>query len=112
MRRQSRILNYFPRQFQDRLRAVFKVEYDLRQEEKCQTRIKMGYSDLELFKKIKGSGRWIKVNLPKSLPNIDMNPSSSLGSPLSPAPGTPGKDRNQDDTLTDSMDSEESEKQR
>ena len=68
--------------------------------------------DLELFQRVRGSGRWLQMNLPKGLPNIDMNTFSSLGSPLSPAPGTPGKDRKQDETLTDSMDSEESEKQR
>ena len=50
MRRENRITNYFPRQFKNRLRAVSEFDYNLRQDKRYQTRIKMGVMDLELHR--------------------------------------------------------------
>ena len=69
-----------------------RLDYDLRQNEKCKTRIKMGYGDLELYKRMMGAGRWQKVQLPKELPQVDTTRSGSVGS-LSPAPGRPNRGR-------------------
>ena len=55
MRKESRITNYIPRQFKDRLRAVSEFDYNLRLDKKYQTRIKMGIQDLELHKKLRGT---------------------------------------------------------
>ena len=90
MRKESRILNYIPRQFKERARAIGEIEYKLRKEQNFQTRIKMGLNDLELWKKIKGmNGRWERVALPGNLPKIDLNsPVIGLES-TSPPPGRP-----------------------
>ena len=90
MRKESRIMNYIPRQFRERARAIGEIEYRLRKEQNFQTRIKMGLNDLELWKKIRGmNGRWEKVSLPRNLPRIDM--SSPVRGPIStsPPPGRP-----------------------
>ena len=74
MRKESRILNYIPRQFQDRLRAVSEFDYNLRQADKrYQTRIKMGLWDLELRKKLRGTKKWERVSLPSNLPPVDLS---------------------------------------
>ena len=89
MRKESRIMNYIPRQFRERARAIGEIEYRLRKEQNFQTRIKMGLNDLELWKKIRGmNGRWERVSLPPNLPSIDMNsPVGGLVSSTSPPPG-------------------------
>ena len=100
MRKESRILNYIPRQFYSRFRDVSEFEYNLREQEKCQTtnttkiqtRVKMGFNDLELYKRERGEVRWQKVKLPDNLSKIDMSTPSASAS-LSPAPGRPGQDR-------------------
>ena len=65
MRHGSRIINFVPRQFKDRSRAIGEIEYKLRKEENYQTRLKMGMQDLELWKKVRGmNSRWERVLLP------------------------------------------------
>ena len=87
MRKESRIQTYIPRQFRDRARAMKEIEYNLRQEEKCKTRIRMGLKDLQLYKKERG-GKWEQVVLQEGeLPPVDLGPSSQ-GS-ASPPPGRP-----------------------
>jgi hypothetical protein len=63
----------------------------------------MGLKDLELSKKIRGTGKWERVQIPEGLSEVDFRsspeqagtpppPGSTSGS-LSPAPGRPGQDR-------------------
>ena len=91
MRKESRIMNYIPRQFRERARAIGEIEYRLRKEQNFQTRIKMGLNDLELLKKRRGmNGRWERVSLPLNLPRIDMNSQAGGLVSTSPPPGRPG----------------------
>ena len=100
MRKEARILNYIPPEFQERYFDIREIEFRLRQEENCQTRIKMGFHDLELSKTVRGSGRWQRVTLPPGLAAVDLNQTgggsrTSVATNLteSPAPGRPGQDR-------------------
>ena len=91
MRKESRIQTYIPRQFRDRARAINEIEYNLRQEEKCKTRIRMGLRDLQLYKKERG-GRWEHVVLPEGeLPPVDLGPRDQ--GTTSPPPGRPSQAR-------------------
>ena len=90
MRKESRIMNYIPRQFRERARAIGEIEYRLRKEQNFQTRIKMGLNDLELWKKMRGmNSRWEKVSLPRNLPRIDMSSPVRGSVSTSPPPGRP-----------------------
>ena len=91
MRRESRINNYFPRQFKDRLRTKSEFDYNLRQDKRLQTRIKMGVMDLELHRKLRGTSRWERVNLPDNLPPVDLSSRPATQTPTSPPPGRPGQ---------------------
>ena len=109
MRTDSRILNFIPAEYEERYTDIREVEYNLRQEEDCQTRVKMGFHDLELSKKVRGSGKWQRVPLPPGIARVDLTRTElraedqvygrgrdytplDLGS-ISPAPGRPGQDR-------------------
>ena len=96
MRKESRVKNYIPRQFMDRARAIGEIEFNLREREKCRTKLKMGIKDLELFRKDRNCGKWELVPLTAAdLPPVDLGVS---GSPSrsetgSPAPGRPSQNR-------------------
>ena len=96
MRKESRITNYIPRQFKDRLSAVSEFDYNLRLDRKHQTRIKMGIQDLELHKKLRGTSRWEKVALPSNLPPVDLGSRPSTPVSHSPPPGRPGQESSRD----------------
>ena len=91
MRKESRVMIYIPKQFHNRYDDLAGHEYKLRKFENFQTRIKWGWRDLELHKKIRGAEKWQRVELPEDLRKVDMNPQRSSIS-LSPAPGRPGQD--------------------
>ena len=97
MRKDSRILNYIPAEYEERYRDIRAIEYTLRNEEQCQTRVKMGVLDLELSKKIKGTRRWERVTLPRGLQEVNLRKSPDKRgftvqpSSISPAPGRPGQ---------------------
>ena len=95
MRKESRVKNYIPRQFRDRARAIGELEFNLRQEENCRTKIKMGLHDLQLFKKEKSSKKWELVSLNDlDLPPVDVGMSGSpRPGPTSPPPGRPCQTR-------------------
>ena len=100
MRKEARILNYIPAEFQERYFDIREIEYSLRQEQNCHTRIKMGLNDLELSKKMRGSRRWERVTMPSGLAAVDLSKTggwtrnSAVASMTeSPAPGRPGQDR-------------------
>ena len=95
MRKESRIHNYIPRQFRERARAISEIEFNIREVEKCKTKVKMGFKDLQLFKKERG-GKWVHVELPEAeLPPVDLGPgaSPSKNGTASPAPGRPCQSR-------------------
>ena len=73
MRKESRLINYIPRQFQDRLFAISNLDYNIRSDKTYRTRIKMGMQDLELHKKLRGSRKWERVPLPSNLPPVDLS---------------------------------------
>ena len=109
MRSGSRILYYIPTQFKYRAKAIREIEYQLRHDKKYQTRIKMGLSDLELWKRLRGArSNWEKVILPSNLPPIDFTLASELTlnsdhQSQSPPPGRPGhRAEKRDRTSTDS----------
>ena len=92
MRRESRIINYIPRQFNDRARAIAEIDYNIRLDKNFQTRIKMGWTDLELHKKIRGTKKWEKVPLPDNLPPVNLrakSPPPAAVASQSPPPGRP-----------------------
>ena len=96
MRKESRITNYIPRQFKDRLRAVSEFDYNLRLDKKYQTRIKMGIQDLELHKKLRGTRKWERVALPSNLPPVDLNNRPFTPVTHSPPPGRPNHECNRE----------------
>ena len=83
MRKESRINNYIPRQFNDTLKAISAIDFNIRQDRQYQTRIKMGLSGLELHKKLRGSRKWEKVALPTNLPPVNLS-SRSISESASP----------------------------
>ena len=90
MRKESRVINYIPRQFQDRLFAISNLDYNIRSDKTYQTRIKMGIQDLELHKKLRGSKKWERVPLPSNLPPVDLSDRPAPVLSDSPPPGRPG----------------------
>ena len=98
MRKAARILNFIPPEFQERYHDIRDIEYNLRQEENCQTRVKVGLKDLELSTKVRGTGSWMRVPLPPGLAAVDLSRTgaetrSFLATTESPASGRPGQDR-------------------
>ena len=90
MRKVSRVINYIPRQFQDRLSAVSNIDFNIRADKKYQTRIKMGLYDLELHRKLRGTRNWERVPLPTNLPPVDLSSRPPPSFSDSPPPGRPG----------------------
>ena len=94
MRKESRILPYFPTKFFSRFEAVSDIGKVLREEESCQTRIKMGLRDIQLFKRDKAGGKWVLVPLKyEELPPVDLTSSPRRTDSGSPAPGRPCQGR-------------------
>ena len=65
----------------------------IRFEEKCKTRIKMGFMDLQLHRKDGSTGKWQLVQLPAGLPTVELGISPRKAESGSPAPGRPGQER-------------------
>ena len=95
MRKESRVKNFIPKQFRDRARAIGELEFNLRQEGNCRTKLKMGLHDLQLFKKEKNSNKWELVPLNGiDLPPVDLGfIASSRAESTSPPPGRPCQTR-------------------
>ena len=106
MRKESRITNYIPRQFNDALRAISAIDYTLREDKKYQTRIKMGLLGLELHKKLRGSKLWEKVCLPGNIPPVDLSSRPAASESTSPPPGRPRFESSRDKRGRDSTGSE------
>ena len=95
MRKESRILTYIPKEFHSRFEAIRDFGNVIRLEEKCKTRIKMGFMDLQLHRKDGSIGKWQLVQLPAGLPTVDLGISPRKAESGSPAPGRPGQERNE-----------------
>ena len=93
MRKESRILNYIPREFHTRFEAIRDIGNSIRLSENCKTRIKMGFMDLQLHKKEGSQGRWELVPLPTDLPPVEVGISPKKADSGSPAPGRPDQVR-------------------
>ena len=91
MRKESRILTYIPKEFHSRFVAIRDIENSIRLEEKCKTRVKMGFMDLQLHKKDRLIGKWQLVSLPAGLPPVELGISPKKADSGSPAPGRPGQ---------------------
>ena len=87
MRKESRIIMYVPKQLYERFSSLSTHGYNIRKEEKCQTRIKMGQRDLVLFKRFRVD-KWEHVPLPEDLPHVELSSFSRQ-----PAPGRPVQGR-------------------
>ena len=75
LRKDQRLVTYIPKQFYDRYRALESKAYDLRHSDvKYKTRVKMGSSDLILYKKIPGERTWSVHNSTAGLPLVNLDP--------------------------------------
>ena len=88
LRKESRVFMYVPKQFYERFVKLRSFEYSLRTKEKCQTRVKMGTRDLQLFKRFRGES-WREIALPEDLPLVELGSSGISSECWSPAPGRP-----------------------
>ena len=99
LQKDQRLVTYIPHQFYDRYRALESLAYTLRHSElKYKTRVKMGSSDLILYKKKPGESTWSVIPTPHDLPPVNMN--AAPAQPTSTPP--PGRDR----TVTQDQDRE------
>ena len=93
MRKESRIMTYIPKEYRSRFEAIRDLGNNIRFEEKCKTRIKMGYTDLQLHKKDRLTGKWELVPLPAGIPVVEFRGSPGKIDSGSPAPGRQGQSR-------------------
>ena len=74
LRKDQRLVPYIPHQFYDRYRAMERIAYELRHSEpKYKTRVKMGSSDLILYKKKPGESTWTVLTSPTGLPAVRLD---------------------------------------
>ena len=104
MRKESRIITYIPKEFHSRFEVIRDIGTELRLREKCNTRIKMGFMDLQLFRKEKGRGKWYEVQLPTDIPPVELGMVSRRVVFESPAPGRPGQSRTDNGNHTERND--------
>ena len=83
LRLDQRLVTYIPKQFYDRYRAIESKAYDLRHsDDRYKTRVKMGSSDLMLYKKKAGEVSWSVHNCTVGLPPVNLDPEvDNIGSP-------------------------------
>ena len=91
VKKDHRVLRWFPKQMYQRFRAVESMAYNIRKTLNHKTRVKLGRSDIELSVKESGSTFWRRQVLPENLPGIDMDINYSPALPSSPPPGRPGR---------------------
>ena len=73
--------------------ALRDLGYNIRHEEDCKTRIKMGFKDLLLDKKDKVTGRWTRVKVDFELPPVELNKLVEKEDLGSSSPGRTDQDR-------------------
>ena len=89
VKKDHRVVRWYPWQMYERYRAVESLAYDFRKNKNQKTRVKVGKDDLELSTREAGSSVWKKQVLPDSLPKFEMaefRPAMAS----SPPPGRPG----------------------
>ena len=91
VKKDHRVVRWFPKQMYDRYRAVESMAYEIRKNLKQKTRVKIGRNDLELSTREIGSSFWRRQALPTSLPKIDLDSSFRPAILSSPPPGRPGR---------------------
>ena len=95
VKKDHRVVRWFPKQMYDRYRAVESLAYNMRKNLNHKTRVKIGKCDIELSSRETGSIYWKRHLLPNNLPEINMDIVS--GVPLSPPPGRPWRAVTNDD---------------
>jgi hypothetical protein len=92
VKRDHRVVRWYPKQIYDRYRAVESIAYEIRKKLGHKTRVKIGRNDIELSTRETGSTVWKRQALPDNLPKLDLNHSSSgPATSSSPPPGRPGR---------------------
>ena len=90
LQKAQRHVSYIPKQFYPRYKALESLAYNLRQSpDKYKTRVKMGASDLVLYKRKSNVHSWIAVPLPVDIPGVLFTNNSTAQLSSSPAPGRP-----------------------
>ena len=88
VKKDHRVVRWYPRQMYERYRAVEAIAYEIRRTKNLKTRVKVGKDDIELSTREAGSTYWRQQVLPDSLPRFDMR-STRSDIPTSPPPGRP-----------------------
>ena len=100
LRSNQRLVPYIPKQFYPRYKAMESLAYTLRHGEiKYRTRVKMGISDLVLYKRKPNESSWIAVPPPPDIPQVILT-EHTIDQPLSPAPGRSDRRFSRDSTST------------
>ena len=94
IKRDHRVLHWFPQEMKERRHAIEKIAYDIREAGRANmnrigTRLKVGKDDIELSTKLP-TGKWKRELLPPDLPAIDLQYNPSPVGVTSPPPGRPG----------------------
>ena len=95
VKKDHRVVRWFPTEMFERYRAVEKIAFDMREEKKklgikLQTRVKIGKYDIELKYRLPDS-YWRDQPLPGDLPKIDPGARARPVMSASPPPGRPGR---------------------
>ena len=91
MKKDHRIVRWYPKQMYDRYRAVETIAYHLRKSMQHKTRVRIGLDDIELSSRESGSTFWRKQSLPNNLPNFDLDYTTRPAPASSPPPGRPSR---------------------
>ena len=101
LRSNQRLVPYIQKQFYPRYKAMENLAYTLRHSEmKYKTRVKMGISDLVLYKRMPNESSWIAVKPPPDIPQVILM-EDYTDQPESPAPGRPDRISSRDNTSSD-----------
>ena len=91
LRSNQRLVPYIPKQFYPRYKAMETLAYTLRHSEmKYKTRVKMGISDLVLYKRKPNESYWVAVPPPPDIPQVFLTEDTTHHL-SSPAPGRPNR---------------------
>jgi hypothetical protein len=77
-RKDCRVFPYIPKEMYRRYRAAESLLYNVRQEEKVKTKVKIGREDLILATKDAGSSYWRTYPIPSNLPPIEIQSTEPL----------------------------------
>ena len=90
LKHKQRLVPYIPKHFFPRYKGLESLAYNLRHSEsKFKTRVKMGISDLVLYKRKPNEYSWTAIPTPTSIPQVVLTEASIYYQPSSPPPGRP-----------------------